>query len=273
MIGTRFALLSFGTFLTVASCSSDDANLGDGTGAVVTGAGGAAGASGGEGKAGSSAGSSGSNSTGTGGCGDPNGIACAVDSGAGGAKADSGSGALTWHVTCGDPVCRVDVNGTDAGGGSDAGGTCTADQKEGLPCTMANEVCEPQGATCGQKLMCADHRLNVMCPISNRNMKQDISYLSSDDVQRLADEVAKVRLTTYTYRDPSLGTDEHLGFIIDDNPSSPAVYPNHHQVDLYGYTSMAVAALQVQEQKLRTQEQQIADLRRELAALRSELHR
>jgi len=121
-------------------------------------------------------------------------------------------------------------------------------------------------------MQCADHKLDVMCPRSNRSVKQDIRYLSHEDLERLADEVSKVRLTTYTYRDPSLGTDGHLGFIIEDNPQSPAVYPNQQHVDLYGYTSMAVAALQVQEKQLRAQEAQMAELRKELTSLRTELH-
>jgi hypothetical protein len=124
---------------------------------------------------------------------------------------------------------------------------------------------------CGAKLQCADHNLTQMCPISMRVAKQDIRYVTNEDLQRLADEVAKIRLTTYTYRDPSLGSDEHLGFIIDDDPASPAVYPNHQKVDLYGYTSMAVATLQVQQQQLKAQQQQMEDLRREVSSLRAEL--
>jgi Chaperone of endosialidase len=185
-----------------------------------------------------------------------------VDSG----RADA-SGPLTWRTTCGDPVCRV-----HDGGEIDSGiASCATDQQAGNPCTMAGATCDPHG-NCGQKMMCADHKLDVMCPISNRSKKQDIRYLSREDLERLADEVSKVRLTTYTYRDPSLGTDEHLGFIIEDNPQSPAVYPNQQHVDLYGYASMAVAALQVQKEQLRTQERQMTDLRRELSILRDQIH-
>jgi hypothetical protein len=175
-------------------------------------------------------------------------------------------GALTWRTTCGDPVCRVPpVNDVDSGLAS-----CSTDQQAGKSCSTAGETCDPHG-TCGEKLTCADHKLDVMCPRSNRSVKQDIRYLGSEDLEQLADEVSKVRLTTYTYSDPSLGTDKHLGFIIEDNPESPAVYPNQHHVDLYGYASMAVAALQVQEKQLRSQEAEMADLRRELSAMRDDL--
>jgi hypothetical protein len=50
---------------------------------------------------------------------------------------------------------------------------------------------------------------------------------------------------------------KHLGFIIEDQPESLAVDQTHHRVDLYGYVSMMVAAMQVQE--------------KEIAALRQEL--
>ena len=57
-----------------------------------------------------------------------------------------------------------------------------------------------------------------------------------------------------------------LGFIIDDVGPGPSVAPNGQTVDLYGYTSMAVATLQVQAQE-------IAELKAELAALKAELAR
>jgi hypothetical protein len=276
MIRTCTALLTTGMFLIVASCSSSDANVGDGQGAAIA-TGGAAGSSsnGDKDAAVGSGGSAGSSSTGTAGCG--LGITCASDSGSGtgvggGTNVDSGStadgsGPLSWMITCGDPVCRVDTS--DAG--FDSGlASCSADQKAGSACTMAGSTCDP-GLGCGQKLMCADHRLDVMCPRSNRAQKQDIRYLNQEDLQRLSDEVSRVRLTTYTYRDPSLGTDKHLGFIIEDNPKSPAVYPNQQHVDLYGYASMAVAALKVQKEQLRAHEQQMTELHREIANLRDEL--
>jgi hypothetical protein len=67
-----------------------------------------------------------------------------------------------------------------------------------------------------------------------------------------------MKLATYNYKakvaDPHL---KHLGFIIEDQPESVAVDQTHHRVDLYGYVSMMVAAMQVQEKE-------IAELRQEL---------
>jgi hypothetical protein len=92
-------------------------------------------------------------------------------------------------------------------------------------------------------------------------MKKDVSYLSDAELQALADRTTSTRLATYTYKDGDPAT--HLGFIIDDDPTSPAVLQGRGRVDLYGYTSMAVATLQVQEKE-------IAELRQEIAALRGE---
>jgi hypothetical protein len=53
-----------------------------------------------------------------------------------------------------------------------------------------------------------------------------------------------MRLATWRYKqDPSK---ERLGFIIDDNERSVAVDGRRDMVDLYGYTSLAVAAIQNQ---------------------------
>lgn len=49
----------------------------------------------------------------------------------------------------------------------------------------------------------------------------------------------------------------HLGFIVEDDPRSPAVEGSFDRVDMYGYVSMVVATMQVQEKE-------IAELRGEL---------
>ena len=59
---------------------------------------------------------------------------------------------------------------------------------------------------------------------------------------------------------PSAGP--QLGFIIEDIEPSVAVSGDH--VNMYGYLSMAVAAIQVQQA-------QIAELQRELERMRSQL--
>lgn len=52
---------------------------------------------------------------------------------------------------------------------------------------------------------------------------------------------------------------------------SPAVLPSGGRVDLYGYTSMAVAALQVQEARLAAQAAELAAQRAQIGALKARL--
>jgi len=55
------------------------------------------------------------------------------------------------------------------------------------------------------------------------------------------------------------------GFVIDDIEPSEAVDTGREMVDLYGYTSMAVAALQTQVRDIEALKREVADLRRQLA--------
>lgn len=97
---------------------------------------------------------------------------------------------------------------------------------------------------------------------STMRAKRDIAYVGASAEARLHDELMAVRLATYRYRPGVTGEENvHLGFIIEDMPDdSPAVLPSRERVDVYGYLSMAVAALKVQEREL-------ADLRARVARL------
>jgi hypothetical protein len=105
------------------------------------------------------------------------------------------------------------------------------------------------------------HESPQACPISTRTKKEAIRYLGDAEMQDLADRTLSTRLATYRYTsgDPST----HLGFIIEDDPESPAITGDRGHVDLYAYTSMAVATLQMQSRE-------IAELRREVDALKRE---
>src|SRR4029077_18109569 len=97
------------------------------------------------------------------------------------------------------------------------------------------------------------------CPISHCKYKDDVQYVDAAGLQQLHDDTLGIRVATYKYKpqvaDPN---PKHLGFIIEDRPpQSPAVDWSHERVDLYGYLSMVVATMQVQENE-------IAELRREL---------
>jgi len=164
-----------------------------------------------------------------------------------------GGGGLTWWQTCGDPVCGI-------GGDDPAIDNCT-DQKVGEPCGSQDDSCET--LSCGTRLVCtnADPTDNgVSCPISRVHHKRDITYLESHERRALHDELISLPLASYHYKRSPDGPRE-LGFLIDDVEPSPAV--NGERVNLYGYLSMAVAALQEQSA-------QISELRTELETLKAQ---
>jgi hypothetical protein len=126
----------------------------------------------------------------------------------------------------------------------------------------------PSADNCGVSLVCASQDPKATpfgCPISSRTYKDGISYVDDAQLQQLHDEALGIRLATYTYKpqvaDPN---PTHLGFIIEDNVESPAVDKTLSRVDLYGYVSMVVAGMQVQEKE-------IARLRSDLEATRADL--
>jgi hypothetical protein len=182
------------------------------------------------------------------------------DSGGGvpeGGTADGG-GPLQWYLTCGDPVCEGPVDS----GPVDAGPPCPS---LGSPCASKGQTCGTRNpaVACGAILVCDDHDPAINCPISTAKYKQGITYVDDAALAALHDEALATRLATYRYTgDVSDAPDApHLGFILEDQPRSPAVDRLHDRVDLYGYLSMTLAAVQVQEKE-------IAALRQELEATR-----
>ncbi len=180
------------------------------------------------------------------------------------------SGALKWWATCGDPVCMDPGQGGagGAGGGAPSGVDPCTTEKIGDACTTKDALCWPAGSTCGVLLKCSDTDPAVMCPISQAEHKTNISYLPERDLQQVHDDLMRMKIATWHYKNEPAGTREHLGFIIDDNPQSPAVMSNGERVDLYGYTSMAVAAVQTQDKRLEALERELKALREEVIGLR-----
>src|SRR6266481_27278 len=166
-----------------------------------------------------------------------------------------------WEIpfyTCGDPVC---------GGHTPHPGVppCSAGEVAGAACSPEGATCDP-GDACNRLLLCttSDPTHGGMCPISRRAYKENVQYLSEADVQRLHDELMSFRLATYRYK--AAPSECHLGFIIDDIEPSAAIDPGRDMVDLYGYISMAVAALQTQAREIETLKKEVAGLRRALHA-------
>jgi hypothetical protein len=157
------------------------------------------------------------------------------------------SGPTTWHCFGGPTYCpspRPHV-----------GDPCT---NEGDSCAISPPAeCDELTLTCRSGTW---QMPNTTCPVSTARAKRDIAYLGPGEAARLRDGLLQVKLATYKYKgtDPST----HLGFVIEDMPQgSPAVLASRERVDLYGYVSMAVAAIQEQQRE-------IDDLRRELARCR-----
>jgi hypothetical protein len=160
------------------------------------------------------------------------------------------AGADTWHCDAPNPTTGCPAGAPNLG---------TACSQAGLVCKYE---CGPNGAReCSGGVWVARYS---PCPISVRRAKRDIEYLKDEDLARIAAELTKIRLATYEYVDPALRGRRRLGFILDDNLQSPASDAEHNQVDLYAYTSMAVATLQLQAKE-------IASLRREVARLTTEV--
>ncbi len=167
---------------------------------------------------------------------------------------------LRFFFTCGDPVCRV-------GGHHPRPGVspCTT-QRPGDPCRFAGERCDP-GDDCNRHLLCTgSDPTGWGCPISRRRYKTDIRHLTPLDGKRLHDQLLRLPLATFRYRADNAGHPERLGFVIDEVGTSAAVDPSGEAVDLYGYVSMAVAAIQTQAREIERLKREVDQLRQELGS-------
>lgn len=231
---------------------------------AVAGCGGDGGGDTGSGGAGGSAGTGAATTTAaTGGATGSGGVGATAGSGGAGTTTGTGGGAgLKYFTTCGDPVCGKPTDDPRLTG-------CTG-QQEGAACSQDGELCELDGDDCNANLLCAatdPKEQSGGCPKSLASTKHDIVYLSPTSRDRIRDEVVTMPLATWKYNDQDPNAREHLGFIIDDQPAtSPAVRSSGERVDLYGYTSMAVAAIQAQDAQIRELREEVTRLREEIRA-------
>ena len=185
--------------------------------------------------------------------------------GDGGGGKDAGTPpALTWYTTCGDPVCR--------GYTAPAGVSRCTTEMAGASCTTEGQRCDPMDS-CNVLLICAKSDPKTGpggCPISRREAKQEIAYLDDNARSRLADEIQRTKLATYRYK---TGGPLRLGFLIDDQPLSMSVDPSRDMIDLYGYTSMAVAAIQQQAKRIAALEAQLTELKQAASCARPSVPR
>lgn len=178
---------------------------------------------------------------------------------------DSGGGELQWYLTCGDPACSAH---------RDHPGVPLCDTEEaGARCTDRDGTCDPVN-DCNALLLCTDTDPTTGpggCPISSRLAKRDIVYLDEAARERLHDDLMSIDLATYHYLDEPDSARRHLGFIIEDRGDGVGVDAGGRRVDLYGYASLAVAAIQVQASEIESLRAELEALRSEVAALRDQV--
>ncbi len=189
--------------------------------------------------------------------------------------------------------------GNDGGGGFDAGPvndagcyqyattSCDAGCPSGTTCVTRNSGpgtvsgCYPtsqcpgsisicaciQGCVCPSPgyTGCQQDVGGVMCqggPVSRREFKTDIDYVTDEQQRELAEQALHTRLAEYRYKTEPEGDRKHLGFIIDDMPAqSPAVQGDATHVDLYGYTSMQLATVKEQQKQIDALKKQVDELK------------
>jgi hypothetical protein len=98
--------------------------------------------------------------------------------------------------------------------------------------------------------------------VSRREFKRDIHELDRDEIERIYAELRGIKLTTYQYKTDPAASPRRLGFIIDDTKSPYPVNGDGTSVNLYGYMSMAVAAIQSQGREIEALRAEVARLKR-----------
>ena len=199
-----------------------------------------------------------------------------VDSGGGGNDAAT-SDSQTKDVIEVDAAECVPPGGTCATP-CPAGTVClkaSGPQPADLGCTTIPKACNG-AATCDCMKSCfcnsgvdkcvAQQDGSLLCnngTISKRAFKTEIEYVSNEERADLARETLAIPLATYRYKTEAEGDKRHLGFIIDDQPTtSPAVAGDQTHVDQYGYTSMLLATVQEQQKQIDALKKQVNELQR-----------
>ena len=166
----------------------------------------------------------------------------------------------------------------------DPSGSCTTGPSCGSACCGPGEWCDTSGAApvcrCGSGAACSGSNtcnapvINTAnscgvicctgsgCPVSRREFKRDIHELDRGEIERIYSELRDVKLTTYQYKTDPPASPRRLGFIIDDTKSPYPVNADGTSVNLYGYMSMAVAAIQSQSREIEALRAEVARLKR-----------
>jgi hypothetical protein len=214
----------------------------------------------------------------------------------GGAAGETGAGGTAAGGHGGGATGGIVGSGGGAGSGGSAGGqtghqctidpssSCTTGPSCGSACCGPGEWCDMNGAApicrCGSGTACSGGNscnapvINTAnpcgvicctgggCPVSRREFKRDIHELDRAEIERIYSELRDVKLTTYQYKTDPPASPKRLGFIIDDTRSSYPINADGRSVNLYGYMSMAVAAIQSQSREIEALRAEVARLER-----------
>lgn len=96
--------------------------------------------------------------------------------------------------------------------------------------------------------------------VSTRKLKDEIAYLSDEEIVALARQALAIKLASYHYKTDKTGK-KNLGYILEDAPNAPSSDLTKSQVDLYAYASMVLAATKVQEKRIDALEKEMSKLR------------
>ena len=176
---------------------------------------------------------------------------------------------LRWYRGCGPPVPgnQVCPPGVIFCTTEEVGASCHEPEAS---CCQPGSHCA--GGQCNAPLVCTDddprNPPGRQCRlISRRRFKHSIEYLTGRDLERLRSKLLAMNLTRFRYNGEPSSQAPHLGFIIEDVEPSPSVDSQNDSVNLYGYVSMAVATIQVQEGEIQELRQEIDTLRRRMGRL------
>jgi hypothetical protein len=156
----------------------------------------------------------------------------------------------TYGPKCGDKCCG-------AGEWCDTSAAPTCRCGVASACTEGNSCYSnlPQANKCGG--VCC---FGSGCPVSRRAAKREIEPVSAEQREELYAELRAIQLSTYQYRDQPKSAPRRLGFIIDDTNAPAAIAADGNHVDLYGYISMAVGAVQIQAREIEALKARINEL-------------
>lgn len=126
--------------------------------------------------------------------------------------------------------------------------------KKGEPSCYVETTCGDGRVVPSDFLECSSEQSGRCFTRSSRIYKEDIAYLSDNELADLATQIDQLKLARFRYKDT--GT-QHVGFIIEDEPNAAWVTADGRRVDLYSLVSASIATIQQQDARIRRLERDI----------------